>query len=130
METKVYLLQNQFGTSIINTYDKGNPLSVKICNIIITTTDKEPKLEKFNRESDPIIHLKGFDYTMELKCEINDNLKAKYFHMCLSGEAQKWFHSLVLGFITSYQQLKDHFKRYFTCNVKKLVDLINLIHKK
>lgn len=40
---------------------------------------------------------------MELKYEVNDHLKAKYFLMILTGEAHKWFHSLELGFITLYK---------------------------
>lgn len=34
----------------------------------------------------PITYFQGFEYTMELKYGINDNLKAKYFSMSLSEE--------------------------------------------
>lgn len=51
--------------------------------------DKDPKFKKFNGDIDPIIHIQGFEYIMELKYGVNDNLKAKYFPMSLNCEDHK-----------------------------------------
>lgn len=69
------MVQNQFGTSIVNTKGKGDPLSMDIYNDILIKNYKDHELEKFNDEGEPIFHLKGFEYIMELKYGINDNFK-------------------------------------------------------
>lgn len=73
-----------------------------IINIVLIGIDKEPKFKKINGERDPIIHLQGYEYIMELKCGINDQLKAKYFPMSFTGEARKWFYNLELISIISF----------------------------
>jgi len=60
-----------------------------IHNAILTKTNKEPKLEKLNDESDPIFHIQGFEYNIEVKYGVNYYLKANYFLMSLTGEVQK-----------------------------------------
>lgn len=57
--------------------DIENLLSVKNQNTILKENDKELKLEKFNGQGEPSTHLQGFEYTMELKISINNNLKTK-----------------------------------------------------
>lgn len=64
--------------------------------------NKEHELEKFIKGGYPITHLRGFEYTMELKCDINKIFKAKYFPMSLTSEARKWFYALAPESITSY----------------------------
>ena len=65
----------------------GNLLSMEICNTLLSSIDKDPKFKKFNDEINPITHFQGFEYIIELKYGVNDNLKAKYFPMILTSEA-------------------------------------------
>lgn len=51
------LVHNWWGIGVVNTKDKGNPLALDIHNAILTWIDKEPYLEKFNGEDDPIISI-------------------------------------------------------------------------
>lgn len=103
---------------------------MEIHDTLLVGKYKDPNFKKFNNKIDTITHIYGFEYNMEFKCGVNEYLKAKYFPMSLIGEARKWFHSLEPCSITYYQQLKDQFKAHFKCNMKKLVDLTNLIHCK
>jgi len=43
--------------SVVSIEDKENPMRMEIKNIILINTYKEPKLEKFNGEGDPISHI-------------------------------------------------------------------------
>lgn len=102
LEMRLKLLHRHFGIDVDRIEYKGNPLSIEIHNAIHTKIDKEPKLEKFNSDGDPISHLKGCEYIMELRCGLNDKLKVKYFPLSLIGDAGKWLHSLALVSITSF----------------------------
>lgn len=97
LESQVSQLVSKFGFCIDRKKNKGNPLSMEIHNTLLTGMDKDPKFENFNNDIDPITHIQGFEYIMESKYGVNDHLKVKYFPMSLTGEAQKWFHSLEPG---------------------------------
>lgn len=50
---------------------------MEIYNTILVGTNKDPKFEILNGEIHPIILLQHFEYIIELKYGVNDNLKAK-----------------------------------------------------
>lgn len=60
---------------------------MEIHNALLIGINKKLKLEKFNDENDPVTHIQGFEFNMEIKYGIKKNLKAKYFPMSLIDEA-------------------------------------------
>lgn len=77
-------------------------------------------MEKFNSEGGNDSHIQGFEYIIELRNRINDNLKEKYFGHSLFGEARKCFHTLELESII-------FFKNNFKCNILRSLGLSDLI---
>ena len=119
LESQIAYLGSKFKVHIDHTKNKGNLLRKEIHNTLLVGINKDLEFKKLNGEIDPITHMQGFEYILEFKYGINEHLKVKQFHMSLTSKTHKWFHSLELGFITSYQQLKGQFKTHFRCNMKK-----------
>lgn len=71
LEYEVAKFGSKFGFSSNCTKYKGSPLSMEIHNAILTKTDKELELERFTCDEDPISHLQGYEYIMELRCRLN-----------------------------------------------------------
>jgi Retrotransposon gag protein len=69
---------------------------------------KLPEFEKYNGESCPMSHVRGYCGDM-IPVKSNDQLLIRYFQKSLMGPTLKWFTSLDLSGITSF----DHFSNLF-----------------
>ena len=85
-------------------------------NVALPDHFKLPEFEKYNGEGCPLSHLRAYCGDM-VPVKSNDQLLIRYFQKSLTGPALKWFTSLDLSTILSFDQLSNQFIDQYSYNL-------------
>ena len=103
----------------------GSPFSWEIRKARLPEGFKLPTIKAYEGKSNPQDHVDHFNDLMELHL-VSDMAKCRVFAVILIGSAKKWLMAVLVGSISSWQQLSASFLQHFQVTKRFVVPLAHL----
>ena len=103
----------------------GSPFNQKVRQARLPKGFKLLGIKAYDKKSDPQDHLNHFNDLMELHL-VSKLAKWRVLTITLTGGAKKWFRSIPVRSVTSWQQLSTSFLQHFQVTRKTAIPLAHL----
>ena len=103
----------------------GSPFNQEVREAKLPKGFKLPAIKAYDGKSNPQDHLDHFNDLMELHLVL-ELAKCRVFAVTLTGGAKKWFRSIPIRLVTSWQQLSSSLFQHFQATRKTTIPLAHL----